>query len=454
MRARLVTALLLAAVAVPLSAQRAPTTEVEGQHFVVVCHGGDAALADRALAAVEPVWPLVCEAFGVPSTPPSTRLRVHLYRRAADYRAADRELTGGRFGPNQAMSHWDSRSAHIAVQPPCTDGFLRRFGLPLQTQAMLAWEACHVARFSICANFRQHPGWFVDGLAAMTARRAVAQRHPDVGGQPFFQQRWWRARRLAERGELPSLARLLADGVSGLAMRDRYAVRIAFYDWALANEPERLRAIARVVRETPAGSRFAAEVERQALARLGSSAVAFRRAVRASRPRWDERVRSLWQVGAHELQQLAFGGHDAVAFAATPVAFGTLRLAGEFCIVAGPSRRLHLLLGRDGPGSCRLAITAGDGVELWRPGATADAAECLGRRAQPQLPVDAFVPFELRVRGRALELQLGACHHKFELDTPLVAPIVWGVGAAGADGGADTIGTAGIWRRLRAGPLE
>ena len=119
-------ALLLAAFA---AAQDA-AVQARGDAFVVTVHGGDEALARRTLAVVEPVWPQVARLFGVDGAPPQL-LPVHLYRTRAAYTAADQRLTGGRFGPNQAMTHWGSRSAHVALQPSCSDAHLAEFGWPV-----------------------------------------------------------------------------------------------------------------------------------------------------------------------------------------------------------------------------------------------------------------------------------------------------------------------------------
>ncbi|HEB54206.1 MAG TPA: hypothetical protein ENI87_13215, partial [bacterium] len=243
--------------------------EARGEHFTVVGKGIDERTAKQALAAVEPVWPLVCEAFGVRRARPKEPLRVYLYRALADYVAADRERTGGRFAPNQAMSHWDSKTAHVAMQPPCADAWLERHGLPLQTQAMLAWEASHLARFELCRNFRSHPGWFYDGLAASVAERTLRERLPELGVAPFFEQKWRRVQRLLRNDELPAVSDLLGEGASDLDMRDRYAARIAFYRYAEEHAAKALRRVARAVRTTGGGSGYAAAVRKVAERQLG-----------------------------------------------------------------------------------------------------------------------------------------------------------------------------------------
>lgn len=173
----LLSALAASLVALPgsLVAQETSATK-SGKYFVVTCEGGDEHTA--ALAVVEPVWSLTCATFGVREAKPKKLLSVVLYRDVDGYLKADRRLTGGKFQPNQAMSHWGTKSAHVAMQPPVNDGYIKKFGLPKQTQAMLAWEACHIARFELCRNFRVHPrlvsGWSGGGCLARRVDEAAS----------------------------------------------------------------------------------------------------------------------------------------------------------------------------------------------------------------------------------------------------------------------------------------
>lgn len=416
----------------------------KGRCFELHLHGGDERIAKQALAAVEPVWPAVCDAFGVEQRRPAEPLRVHLYLDVDDYRAADRRLTGGRFGPNQAMSHWNSKSAHVAMQPPCPPAVLREHGLPLQTQAMLAWEACHVVRFELCPNFRVHPGWFHDGLAATVARRVLRERHPEMGEQPFFTQRWSRVRRLADDGELIGVRQLLVDETQDLSMRDRYAERIAFFEFAQRQRPRRLRELAGKVRKTTPGTAYAGTIADAALAALGGLDRAFRAEAGSVRPAWDEQIRSIWCLGDDWVQH-AFAESNAVAFRSEPVRGARFLAKGEVCIHAGEKQQMNFLFGRTAEGFYSLAITAGAGFTLFDHRFQGNIWRVVARGRHEDVRAGVFVPFELSAKGLDLELRLAGESWQLKLPRALGREVRWGLGAQAGGAGA-RYGSAGIWR--------
>src|SRR5262245_23667782 len=88
-----------------------------GSHFRVLCHFDDERAADAALETVEAVWPYASSLYGVADEPLDPPLVVHLYRNAADYHVADRELSGGRFAENLGFTDPATRASHVAVQP-------------------------------------------------------------------------------------------------------------------------------------------------------------------------------------------------------------------------------------------------------------------------------------------------------------------------------------------------
>ncbi len=438
-----------AALALALSALAQQPVVVTGAAFEVHGHGVPRVVAAQALAVVDRVWPEVCAVFGAEPDAPAQRLEVHLYRDLDDYLRADRRLTGGRFGPNQAMAHWDSKSAHVALQPPTPDALLAARGLPMQTLAMLAWEATHVARFELCANFRVHPGWFHDGLAASTSRSVLGEAVARVDDQPFFTQRWLRVQRLLASGDLIGVRQLIVDEVNELSMRDRYAERGAFFQFVQEARPDRLRALARVVRRTAAGPRYAETVERAARAAFEGVDGAFRARAAGLRLRWDERVRSLWMVDG-ELRQRAFPAADAVAVCNEPVRGGGVRASGAVRVDACGPQRMVLLFGEAERSVYRLAFTVGRGFTLFeqRPDGTRTVV-ATGRT--DAVRADAFVPFELSGRGRDLVLRLAGEKWPITLPRPLAQEARWGVAAEAGGDGAD-YGSSGAWRGLIVGP--
>lgn len=436
------------ALALPLllSAQgalaQAPTAS--GKYFTVTCEGGDERMAKQALAVVEPVWSLVCAAFGCNQAKPDEKLSVVLYRDVDGYLKADQRLTGGKFGPNQAMSHWASKSSHVALQPPSDDGSLAQHGLPLQTQVMLAWEACHLVRFEICPNFRGHPGWFQDGLAATTAQQVLRQLHPNMGEQSFFTQRWWRVRRLLTAGKMASVSALLADQTQDLSMRDRYAARIAFYEFVAATYPGKMLKMAKAVRGTGAGSAYAGRLQKIAERLLGSLGDEFAAAVNNREISWDERIRSLWLFGS-EWRQRAFSGSHATAFASKAVSGGAFHAKGKVFIHEGKSQQMNFLFAQTDAGFYSLALIAGTGWKLFDHRLQANQWRVVSRGNEPLMQAGADVPFEIKGKGKQLTIQLAGRSWKVDLPRDLPEELRWGVGAQAGKSRSHT-GTFGFWR--------
>jgi hypothetical protein len=415
-----------------------------GKYFAVTCEGGDQQMAEQALKVVEPVWPLVCASFGLEEVALDEKLSVVLYRGVDGYLAADKRLTGGRFGPNQAMSHWASKSAHVAMQPPSSDASLAGCGLPMQTQVMLAWEACHIARFELCPNFRSHPGWFHDGLAATTSLRVLRQLDPQMGDQPFFTQRWWRVRRLVVAGDMPSVRALLADQTQDLDMRDRYAARIAFYEFVAATYPGKMLEVAKAVRTTPAGSSYKGKVQRVADRLLGSLGDEFIADVKRRAIMWDERIRSLWLFGS-EWRQRAFASNAAVAYAAKAVLGGSFHAKGALLIYAGETQQMNFLFAESAAGFYSLAITAGSGWKLMDYRSESNEWLVVSRGEEAAMTTGSYVPFELQGTGRELTVKLAGRTWKIKLPRVLPEKVRWGVGAQSGQDGAGN-GAFGIWR--------
>jgi len=435
---------VLLAAALSVGAAGAVAQTKTGKFFKVTCEGGDEHTAKLALNVVEPIWNRVCAVFGVPGLKPKKPLSVVLYRDVAGYQKADRRLTGGKFQPNQAMSHWDSLSAHVAMQPPVDDAYLRRFGLPMQTKAMLLWEACHVARFELCRNFRVHPGWFIDGLAASVAGDVLQELHPLAGEQPFFTQRWWRVRKLAETNKLPSVADLLRDRTQSLDMRNRYAVRLALFEFVRKHHNDKLRPLAAKIRRTGAGTSYARKVQKAAVDALGDLDGEFRKWAAAKSPVWDERARSLWCDGI-AWYQTAFARTTALAFHSEPVAGDTFEARGTVWIHDGKAQQMNFLFGRTEQGYYSLAIVAGTGFKVFEYRVAGNQWRVLGSGNEPGCRAGVDVPFAVKAVGTDLEVQLGTGTWQVKLPKALTKEVIWGVGAQAGRKGA-VRGSAGVWR--------
>jgi len=426
-----------------------PAQEVRkaSEFFEVVVHGGDEQMAEQALAAVEPVWPLVCEMFSVQDRKPAKPLQVHLYRTTQDYLDADRQLTGGKFQANEAMSHWQSKSAHVALQPPVSDTFLKARGLPHQTQTMLAWEACHVSRYELCKNFRVHPGWFVDGLAATTAQRVMELRHPGLGSQPFFEGRLARVLRMFEEEQMPPLLDLLDDETQDLHMRDRYAARVVLFDFLRQQRAAKLARFAEVVRETGAGTGYFAKVREAATSAFGRSDAAFEKFARGAERRWDEPLRSMW-CERDEWVQVAFPKRNAIAWRVEPVAGESFSITGTCRTLPGDASQMNVLFAGTDEGFYSLAMFPG-GFTLFDHRTEGNEWRRVGGVAEPAIVRGEPVEFGVRGGGQQVEVRIGERTWSFDLPRPLPEKVRWGLGAQAGGKGAAT-GTAGLWSGVEA----
>jgi hypothetical protein len=452
--ARFAVAFAITSLASPSPAQSesaAGPLERSGAFYSLRYHGADAALAEAALAVVDQAWPIAAAAFGVPDAKPSQPLEIHLYRRTSDYRAADAKLTGGKFERNLAMAHWATRSAHVALQPPCSDETLRAVGLPAQTVALLAWEATHLARFELCRNFESHPDWVCDGLAASSAQRIYSKQFPGaVESAPFWSMDLLRARRLAEAGKLPPVESVLSDRIADLDLQDRYAVRDAFFAFlsSEARKPK-LASVLATVRSTGGGPGFAAKVLEHAKKALGDQDKPFAKYVAAQKPQWEEIYRSLSTSGSQWVQ-IAFPERNAIAWRTEPVKAKRLSASGALRILPGGRQQLNFLFGRSEQGFYSIAFVADYGFTVFDYRADTNQWTNLGEGVAPALRLGVSTEFTLEAAGDKLALSIGEKSWKIQLPRELPPAIAWGIGAQAGPEGAET-GSAGLWTDLSVG---
>ncbi len=446
---RLCPAFAVVAVALPLAA-RAQETVVEraGTFAVVHCHGFDEAVADEALAAVEKVWPFAAPTLGADGTkPPAAPLVVHLYRTIAGYEAAEQQLTNGKFRRNLAMFHHASRTAHVALQPPCSDETLRAVGLPAMTVELLAWEASHVARARVFPNFEVHPMWFVDGFAATNARKVLdAVRgggRTEISVMAQEQQRL--VLDLARDKKLPKARAILRDGIDDLDFHPRYAARAVFY--AMLQTPahaDRRNALLRTVGGLASEDAWAKSVDGTGLDQLDA---AFAKFVAGLQPTWSEVHRSL-ALDGKRMVQIAFPERNAIAWCRQPVKGAELNATGSLRILPAAAQQMNFLFGRTEAGDFySVAFTADRGVTLFRYRSKGDEWTELGFKAVPALRLGYSTAFQITAKRDAVTILVGDVPGKFALPDALPDAAPWGIGAQAGPPGAAT-GSAGIWEDL------
>lgn len=437
-----------------LASAQQPTTEVverKGEAYVVRFDGGDERLADAALAAVEQVWPIVAELFGAQGAKPAKPLEVHLYRHTAGYEAAELRLTQGKFARNLAMAHHASRSAHVALQPPCTDETLRAVGLPPQTLTLLAWEAAHLARFELCPNFASHPDWLVDGVASHVAQRVSAKlfgREPRE--IPFWSNDMVRVQALATAGKLPTPEHLLAGRVEDFDWRERYALRNQWFAF-LAGDARRKKLLECLAfaRRTGGGSEYAEKVLAHATKAFGSAGRDFDKHVAALAPQWDEVYRSLAPHGEDWLQ-IAFPSFNAIAWNTQPVETAEFKMASTLRILPGGRGQLNFLFAREPRGFYSIAFVADAGFTVLDYDANANSWTTLLNANAPALRLGVATQVKAAVSGRKLTVSVENQSWSVELPRALPKEVVWGLGAQAGPEGSST-GSAGLWRGLAVG---
>ncbi len=437
----------------PPRAAATPILEKRGTVFLLRYHGVEetpatVAQAEAALAVVERAWPLATRLLGGDPKAPATPLTVNLYRTIAGYEAADQELTQGKFRRNLAMADHTTRSAHVALQPPCSDETLRAVGLPPLTLALLAWEATHAVRFHHCANFASHPMWLVDGLASFVSRAAsTAVLDCTADEFPFWSEDPTLARRLHETKRLPPLSAVLGDRVDDLAFGDRYAVRaLAFSYLADGARGDKLNTLLKQVGQLGGGAAHAAELERLAKSAFGDQDKSFERHVAALLPAWEEVNRSLAPMGK-EWVQIAFPGRNAVAWRREPIK-GGIAASGAVRILPADGRQLNFLFGRTEDGFFSLALVADVGFTLFDFRSKEDRWERFGSEEFPALRLGYKSTFALEAAGTTLKLRLDDREWRVPLPRPFPAESRWGLGAQAATQGEQATGSAGIWSAL------
>lgn len=428
----------------------------QGSFFEVHCHGGDERLAARALAVVEPVWTLVAAAADQPAARPKQRLVVHLYRTIAGYEAAELRLTHGKFARNLAMCHHGSESAHVALQPPCSDETLRAIGLPGLTLELLAWEATHLARRSLLGTHGEHPMWLVDGLASNVGRTSARQllaptNEPGPAGWPTRDTDVVLVQRLAKQQKLPPASAILADRIDDLDMHDRYAARAVFFE--MLREKDREKALAKVlasVRSTGGGKGYQEQVLASARTAFGKRLDAeFQTYVANCQAQWSETFRSLVPFEGG-FQQVAFPGHNAIAWHQQPVAGGAVRIAGKLRVLPGELQQMNVLFGRtEAADFCSVAFVADRGFTAFVYRAKNKVWERLGSGNAPSLRLGYTSEFVVTARGDALHVELDGLHWDFVLPEKLPDAVFWGLGAQSKAEGA-VMGTAGLWTKVTA----
>jgi hypothetical protein len=413
---------------------------MEGDHYRVHVHFDAPAIGAEALEIVEATWDLAALVHELDEGP-GRLLDVHLYRGAADYQAAEEKLTGGFFRKNLAFAHWNSKSAHVALQPPLSDEALAEVGLPYLTARFLSHEAAHLVRFEAMPNYRYHPAWFADGSATWVEVRVLARlgRLEVPAEDPMWCSDVGLAQALIASERMPAVAGVLAGETAQLGFYERYSVHWLLFEMLADRHGGPLTRAREEIRtfQGDGSSKRATEAYRRSFGlefdELDADFAAYVGALDAS---WREVYRSLETAG-EEWVHAAFAETNATALRTAPIRWSTFRLSGELTILDGGEGRMHLLLGYLDTKSVRLSFIAGQGVyvrDLQGQPTMIDGPEVdVVRRGEP-------FTFDVIYTAGTLRIEIDG-RPVFDRWAPLNTGGVWGLSADS--------GSAGIWRNVR-----
>lgn len=417
----------------------------QGSPFAVRGDGIPQAALAEARTLLEAAWPAAMALFGADGAAPLGSCSVRIHRTAAGYAAAEQELTRGLFARNLAFTHWDTRIAHVAVQPDLGDEALARLGCGFQTLRLVVHEATHLARARAFASFRFHPDWLADGAASHveTLVLAAAGLLSSPEADPTFATATLRAQRLLARTALPGVAALLDGEGDELDFYDRYAVRWCLFRFLAEAHGDALARALDDLRRFGAGPDVPRRLRKALVRRLGEAAAAsldadFRAFVVGLAPQWEQEGRWLETAG-EDWVQAAFDDSDAVAWRTPAVDGRAAEITGAVTILPDGADELRLLLGRGAAGHLAVAFTAAGTVRVLEVG---DGATVV--RAEQHAP-------NARAARTAFRIAAGAGRVQVEIEgrpaldagSALALPGAWGLSAIA--------GSTGIWHDIRVG---
>ena len=392
-----------------LLAEEEPQTVRSGEHFRIVVHFQDERVAEQALATVEALWPHAAALYGLAAGKLSEPLEVHLYRTTTDYERAEEKLTHGRFKRNLAFAHYDTQSAHVALQPESSDELLAAEGLPYLTRNLLLHEAAHVVRYRTIANHRIHPDWFADGAAqwlkfeALRGLRLITA----VTQDPMSSTGILRGQKAAAD---VNVDRILDDDLADEEFYARYAAKRLFFAFLMDAHAEGMRTYVRKLSRLGTSADFKARAREALVGAVGAVGMAdlqqaYATYVRGLRPAWSEVYRSLETLGEAWLQ-IAFPNVNAVAWRTQPVGKDRYVLSARVRILRNYGKQANLLLDQRTGGFVSVALTAGFGVSVFAYDAQKDAWDSRAAIKVPGLDLDEDHDVRLEIEGTRLRVLL------------------------------------------------
>ena len=421
--------------------------ERQGEHYRVLCHFDTSRIADEVLAAVEPVWDATVAVLGR-SVEEKGRKDVHLYRGAADFLAADKQITGGQFARNLAFTAEVDGTSHIALQPEMDDTVFARVGVSAVTLRTAAHEAAHGALYQAMPNHDDQPQWLSEGLAIWIADTVLVAHElaPRADLDPMSSTRMVRVQRLLAGDVLPTPREIIFTKLDNTSFNDRYAVWSLFFRFlSTTRDAKFLRTLIDTAWRTGGGNTFDARLAKSLEEAWGKATLDaldkdFKAYVRALRPAWDETSRTLG-IRGNTWTQMAWNTRNTAAWRVEPVGRAKFAISGSVEILYGTNPQMNVLLARHKAGFVTVAFRADAGVTILDYRSEGEVWRKVGWMDVPEVRVGNEVKFRIRIDGDQITLDI-ADHD----------PLVWtleDVDVTGSWGVGAQYSSAGIWRGVK-----
>ena len=407
-----------------------------GEHYEVHVHYADKPALIKALDVCERAWPHTMELLSMDDEeiqvewPPA----LHVYPSKEEYVDVEALLTRGAFRDNESFSHWNTRTAHVALAPPLPREARAEVLLSAQCQEVIAHEAAHLAVYSVIPSYRFHPTWLGEGLA-LSVELSVARELglvDDPSEHPRFSTNQLRARRLLEEDRVPAIGSLLMDALEGLSTAERYALWHEFIE-ILQEDRTKFRRLIEVLRQTRGGPEMRRAIADHVLDSYGEKTLERRLRKRLEKlaPAWEQVYRSL-DTSRDQWLQTAFPELHAIAWRIPAVQREAFQLEGTLTPLSS-DMWMAVLVGRDERSHFAVRFHERRLEVLLVEG---DSSRELA--SAPIVPISRGVPLAFRVvvDGRALRIELDGLTH-LEASLPRDARGGWGLSVSK--------GSAGRW---------
>ncbi len=323
----------------------------------------------------------------------SSALKLHATARS--YRRAIRKLGAREFEDNLAMTDYERRASHVALQPANAAEFVHRFGLPLLTRRLIAHEAAHLwcdARWP--RDYLAAPRWFREGIATWAseaAMRALGQIDR-IEADPFLANRLILAQHATDRLSHTGMPSRSRDPFKSFDRATTYALDWAYCRWRLrAFDAD--QAPGDTTKSRPVSIRELLDAFENG---KGGTMAEFTNWIRSARPEWEEKARSL-EIHDADWYQLAFADSDSLAWNRGATTTAPYRIAGSFRFLGDDGGQANILLAGDAQGFVAVSFRTLTGVAVLQYDERSQTWKELVRDTAGSIPIGASCAFEVAV---------------------------------------------------------